>query len=192
MPADSVDGFPARPGPRSIVAWIDGPVRSRAAELVTAAGGQLPDRVEVAFDLRGRMAGQARLLPDGTGLIRLNRQLFEFPEHEYAELRDTVLHEMAHLCVMCSAQRARPHGRRWRALAQALGAIPRATHALPLRGVRAGTEYGYDLGDRTVWLGSTRHARLQAGKAIYRIRTESGSRAIPRDAFTGQSRKKKD
>ena len=189
-PSEIAAGFPARPGPAPVGRWIADVVFPVLRDLIDDARGRPLRAVETAFDLRGRMAGQARLLPDATGLVRINRQLFDFPENRFYALRDTALHEMAHLCVMSCWPAAAAHGRRWRAVAERLGATPRATHELPLRRARAVLEYAYRVNDELVWLGATRHARLQAGRAVYRVRTAVGPRTIERLAFTGETRTK--
>lgn len=188
MKTELAAAFPEPPGPAAVADWLAGTVRERVNELIRGHGGRPLEVLDIAWDLRGRMAGQARLVRQRYGLVRLNRQLFEYPGQRFLELRDTGLHEVAHLCVFSCWPDARPHGRRWRAIALALGARPRATHALPLSRARAVAEYAYRIGDSVVWLGAVRHRRLQAGTARYRWRAADGALVLEPGAFTGEVR----
>tara|TARA_R100000687_G_scaffold6776_1_gene6159 strand:- start:307 stop:903 length:597 start_codon:yes stop_codon:yes gene_type:complete len=75
------------------------------------------------FDLKSaRMAGRA--LPR-QNLIELNKVIFR-NNPQWSFVYDTVAHEMAHI-VASRCFRSRAHDARWKAVAEALGATPRAS-----------------------------------------------------------------
>jgi SprT protein len=80
---------------------------------------------EVAFDLKGRVAGQAW----GDKKIRLNIELL----HKYYDemLHQTLPHEIAHCVVSRKWPRARPHGWQWGQVMLAFGLPALRTHAMP-------------------------------------------------------------
>ena len=182
--------FPLPPGPGPVTAWVAGAVLGRANELIESRNGHPLVSIELAWSQRGRTAGSARLLSGHRGLVRLNRQLFDYPDHDYLELRDTVLHEVAHLAVMATFPRAQPHGREWKWFARTLGAAPRATHRLPLLPARQVPEYGYAVADDLVWIGPVRHRRIQSGRHRYRIRRADGDHPLEARQYTGRYRRK--
>jgi SprT protein len=80
---------------------------------------------EVAFDLKGRVAGQAW----GDKKIRLNIELLH--KHYDEMLRQTLPHEIAHCVVDRRWPRASAHGWQWRQVMLAFGLEPKRTHAMP-------------------------------------------------------------
>jgi predicted SprT family Zn-dependent metalloprotease len=62
--------------------------------------------------------------------ITLSRVLTEL--NDEAQVRDTVLHELAHALAFERYGRVRSHGPEWKAIAQSLGASPRACSATGL------------------------------------------------------------
>ena len=122
----------------------------------------------VRFDLRGRAAGMYRVRR-GERLIRYNPYIFA--KYFAENLAETVPHEVAHYVtdVLHGAVRVRPHGPEWRAIAQALGATPRATGRYDLSGipVRRYAVYDYRCACRMHQIGVRRHRRVQDGTALY-------------------------
>lgn len=78
---------------------------------------------QLLFSLKsGRMAGRA--LPQ-QNRIELNKVIFR-NNPQWSFVYDTVAHEMAHI-VASRCFRSRAHDARWKAVAEALGATPRAS-----------------------------------------------------------------
>lgn len=121
----------------------DHPARLRAlartAELLTAGSTliQRPvPRPRIAFDLRGRSAGQFRVDSRGHAGIRYNPALLA--RHEADFLAQTVPHEVAHyLAFLRFGRRIRPHGPEWQQLMRDLGADPRRCHEFDVSGLTA-------------------------------------------------------
>ena len=138
------------------------------------------------WSLRGRTAGQVRFSP-GKARIRLNRKLLDFPENGFHELYDTLAHELAHVVASVISPKSKPHGPIWQEIAVFFGAIPKASHQLPLLAVRRSREYRYRMtGCREIWLGPLRHKRLQSGRSQYIDR--SSGLVIQAHAFCGEWR----
>ncbi len=107
----------------------------------------------VAFNLRGRSAGQFRAKQLGsTGLfgkairvkeIRLNAALLAQYGEEF--IRDTVGHEVAHFIVFeLYAKRVRPHGKEWQAvMTEVLQQAPTVTHQYQTEPARKLMRYRY-------------------------------------------------
>jgi len=163
------------------------------SELVPLAGQVLqsyPRRkmpeMSLDWSLRGRTAGQVRFSP-GKAQIRLNLKLLDFPANGFHELYDTLAHELAHVVASVISPRSKPHGPVWQEIAVFFGAVPKASHQLPLAAVRRSREYRYQIGDdNEIWLGQLRHRRLQSGRSQY-IDRLSGH-LIHAQAFCGQWR----
>lgn len=127
----------------------------------------------VRFDLRGRAAGQWRVLR-GEEALRFNAHLFAM---DWArQFPDTVAHEVAHSIVYrrfgLGRDRRRPHGPEWREVMQWLGFEPRVTHDSDLRGVpvRRTRRYAYRCSCQVYALGARRHRSAQSGERIYYCR----------------------
>lgn len=166
-------------------------VQSLSAQAESELGLSLP-RIGVRTDLRGLAAGRCRIRRGGRGIrveVRFNVRTLEDAWLLEDAWRETAPHEVAHAAIAVWAwlkgRRVQPHGREWRTLCLALGGSARTTHALPLQRARRRREFEYlmDDGER-VWLGPTRHKRLQSGRASYRFR----GRPVRSSAHTGRSR----
>lgn len=124
--------------------------------------------VPVRFDLRGRAAGMYRV-QRGARQIRYNPHIFA--KYFTDSLAETVPHEVAHYVtdVLHGLRNVRPHGPEWRAVAQALGATPRATGHYDLSGIplRRQTVFDYRCACARHRLGARRHGRVQRGEAGY-------------------------
>ncbi len=107
------------------------PMLEEARALLRGVGAHaLAERVRLEWN--ARMRSTAGLAFPGRSLVRLNPRLREFGE---AEVRRTLLHELAHLLAHERAGRRRiaPHGAEWRRACADLG-LPdeKRTHDLPL------------------------------------------------------------
>ena len=107
------------------------PLLGEARALLRSVGvPALAERVRIEWN--ARMRSTAGLAFPGRALVRLNPRLREFGE---AEVRRTLLHELAHLLAHERAGRRRiaPHGAEWRRACVDLG-LPdeKRTHDLPL------------------------------------------------------------
>lgn len=140
---------------------------ARAGTIFQRAFPQIP----VRFDLRGRAAGMYRV-QRGVRLIRYNPHIFA----KYFDdgLAQTVPHEVAHYVtdLLYGLRRVRPHGPEWRAIAQALGASPRATSTYDLTGipVRRQSTYAYRCACMQHRLSAQRHNRVRRGQGQYLCR----------------------
>jgi len=140
--------------------WIE-----RAREIVGASARLLPVPA-VAFDLRGRAAGQAVFARRSRDCrIRINAALLD--SHPQQMLADTVPHEVAHVVIYrLYGRRVRPHGKEWQALMRAFGVDPAPCHALPAEPVRQLKRFCYECAcDEPAWLTSIRHKRALQGTA---------------------------
>lgn len=143
---------------RDTAYWIE-----RAREITGASARRLPVPA-VAFDLRGRAAGQAIFARRSRDCrVRINDALLQ--SHPQEMLAETVPHEVAHVVIYrLYGRRAKPHGKEWKALMRALGVEPVACHALPTEPVRQLKRYRYACAcDEPAWLTSIRHRRAQQG-----------------------------
>ena len=121
-----------------LVAAPHGPLHAEALALISESrtllravgAAALAERVRVEWN--ARMRTTAGLAFPGRSLVRLNPKLREFGD---AEIRRTLLHELAHLLAHERAGRRRiaPHGAEWRRACADLG-LPdeKRTHDLPL------------------------------------------------------------
>ncbi|MDA3920828.1 MAG: SprT-like domain-containing protein [Salinisphaera sp.] len=135
----------------------------RARQVTGSSAGQLPVP-EVAFDLRGRAAGQAIFARRSRETrIRINATLLA--SHPREMLDDTVPHEVAHVVVFrLYGRKAKPHGAEWKAVMRAFGVDPAPCHTLPAEPARQLKRFAYQCGcDEPVWLTSIRHRRARQG-----------------------------
>lgn len=153
-------------------------VRARVDELLFQARSfhprlrRRPVTPEVAFDLRGRAAGQASWRQGKPPLLRFNLAIAR--HYTDAFITDTVAHEVAHLVTRECHPGARPHGREWRAVMRQFGIIsPQRCHAYEVGtdAVHRQRRWLYECGCRIHQLSTTRHRRTQAGQMVYRCRT---------------------
>ena len=140
------------------VYWIE-----RAREITGASARRLPVPA-VAFDLRGRAAGQAIFARRSRDCrIRINAALLA--SHPQEMIAETVPHEVAHVVIYrLYGRRARPHGKEWKALMRAFGVDPAPCHTLPAEPVRQLKRFRYACGcEEPAFLTSIRHKRAQKG-----------------------------
>lgn len=152
--------------------------RSQARDLTArlldraAADHRIPlPEVVVRFDLRGTLAGQARMLGPRRFLIRYNPELLA--RHNQGFLERTVPHEVAHVITYCRfGGKVRPHGAEWRELMGFFGASPERCHDFDTSGLSRRTlqRFRYHCACSEHELTSIRHRRYQAG-TTYRCRT---------------------
>lgn len=127
--------------------------------------------ISVRFDLTGRTAGMYRV-QRGSRSIRYNPYIFA--KYYTDGINQTVPHEVAHYIIdmLHGLRRVRPHGPEWRAVAQALGASPRATCNYDLSGIpqRRQQLFAYQCGCAQHQLGIRRHNRVHSGERVYLCR----------------------
>jgi SprT protein len=125
---------------------------------------------QVRFDLRGKAAGQARMLDGRNCEIRYNRALLaRYPEDFLAR---TVPHEAAHVVVFrLYGRRVKPHGPEWKGVMSLFGAEPTRCHSYDVGGLqgRRLARYRYRCACRSHELTSIRHNRIRGGQ-IYLCR----------------------
>ncbi len=137
----------------------------RATEHFQQAFAPLP----VAFDLRGRSAGQFQV--QGNRLrrhyrIRYNPWVFAVDLTHH--LNDTVPHEVAHYITYLRHPQAPPHGREWKALMRLFGATPRARSSYSLDGIALRQQrrhpYQCECQAYSHSISTTIHNRIQRGQ----------------------------
>jgi SprT protein len=131
--------------------------------------------VDVHYDLRGKAAGQVVWRHGAAPLIRYNLDIAERQQESF--IRETVPHEVAHVVVRLLHPYARPHGREWQAVMQHLGVTnPQRCHRFEVaaQAGRSQRRWGYRCACKTHQLSTTRHKRMQAGKASYLCRCCGG------------------
>lgn len=140
-------------------------VRERVAELIARwearnPGERLPS-VDVRFDLRGRVAGQAgRRLSQY--YMRFNRDMMLNESWDHM-LNDTVPHELAH--IICFANGTdRAHGPAWRATCVALGGSGDRCHSEQVTYAKGNTYIYTTTTGHTIALSEIRHRKVQSGK----------------------------
>lgn len=130
-----------------------------------------PLEPELRFDLRGTTAGQARWSDGLRPMLRFNLALAKTGASRFIE--QTVAHEVAHLVTAACFGRTRPHGPEWRAIMAFFG-LPNASrcHNYPVHHatVRKQRRWPYACGCQTHRLSTTRHRRIENGKATYHCR----------------------
>jgi SprT protein len=140
----------------------------QARPMLVQAGAKRP-LPALRFDLRGQAAGQACWGRDGRPELRFNLNIARSDPAAFVE--ETVTHEVAHLVTFACFGRTPPHGREWRAVMRFLGIDqPQRCHdyAVDEAQVRRQRRWRYRCHCRSHELSTTRHNRLQAGRARYR------------------------
>lgn len=120
---------------------------------------------DIRFDLRGKAAGQVRILSGHICLVRYNAELLV--RHTTTFLAQTVPHETAHVVVFhLHGPHPRPHGHEWRAVMRLFGAKPERCHGFDVGDLqtRRLRHYHYRCRCRAHSLSSIRHNRAQAGQ----------------------------
>jgi SprT protein len=128
--------------------------------------GQAFPMPDVAFDLRGRTAGQAFL---GKNLIRLNAVLLMENEKEFHE--GTIPHEVAHhVADIVYGRNISAHGPEWRSVMVKFGIAPRRCHSYDVSNSVVGGTHRYVCGCKKVHnLGARKHKQAAAGRLICKI-----------------------
>jgi SprT protein len=130
-----------------------------------------PPEPLIRFDLRGATAGQAQWRPGSRPVLRFNLAFAR--AHPVDFLVQTVPHEVAHLVTAACHGRTRPHGGEWRAVMAFFG-IPNASrcHSYPVVGqpVRRQRRWTYSCRCGSHELSTTRHRRIESGRARYECR----------------------
>lgn len=130
-----------------------------------------PPEPVIRCDLRGTTAGQAQWRPGSRPVLRFNLAIAR--THPTDFLAQTVPHEVAHLVTSACHGRTRPHGSEWRAVMAFFG-IPDASrcHNYPVAEqlVRRQRRWAYRCQCRTHALSTTRHRRIESGRARYECR----------------------
>lgn len=124
------------------------------------------------FDLHGQAAGQAIWQRGRQPQLRFNLDIGR--RHADDFVHQTVAHEVAHIVTYQCFGRTRPHGPEWRAVMQHFGIDrPRRCHDYTVEGSqgRRQRRWRYECSCRTHRLSSTRHHRVQRGKARYHCRS---------------------
>ncbi len=125
---------------------------------------------DIAFTLRGRCAGQARLHPNDRMELRFNLALLAENSDDF--LSRTIPHEVAHLVVFWRARgqnrRPRPHGPEWQqVMCDCFRQDPLRTHAYrttPARIVRRSFRYACNC--REHFLTAIRHNRMSRHRQL--------------------------
>ena len=131
---------------------------------------KFPPAWKIEFYGNSQVAGKAQ----GTCVIKINTDLAEkYPE----QLRDTVLHEMAHcLTTLKYQRRVKPHGPEWQDMACLIGANPTACHDMeqPDLVVQRHSTHLYRCGCRDHHLKAGRHNKHICYGVIYTCRSCRG------------------
>jgi SprT protein len=91
---------------------------------------KIPSNVEIVLEDLGTNSGIAY----GHKKIAFNVTLMSENLDEF--LRQTVPHEVAHLCVKLNYEDARPHGKEWRDVMRSFGVEPKRLHTYDVSNVR--------------------------------------------------------
>lgn len=168
MNASSQTGDLQQQAYAALQTWV-----ARANALFADDYGARFDCPQLAFDLRGRVAGLAvyasRKRSAEQDLIRLNPVLLE--RHPTEMIEDTIPHELAHLVAhRMFGPRIKPHGREWRAVMAAFGKAPEVAHRMQVEPSRQLRRFLYHCNCPSgVELTSIRHKRARRGTG-YRCR----------------------
>lgn len=132
---------------------------ARAEPLFRQAGRAAPT-VELAFDLRGRAAGQVVRRQGRPLRIRYNLAIAQGQPEAF--LAETVPHEVAHVVTAICHRRARPHGPEWRSVMRWFGIAQAARcHRFEVpAGGRRQRRWPYRCGCGEHQLSTTRHHRV--------------------------------
>jgi len=139
--------------------------------------------VDVEFDLSGRTAGMYKVVGRHR-CIRYNPWIFAKYFNE--NLTGTVPHEVAHFAIdqVYGLGKVKPHGVEWQALMAAFGADPGVTFDLDLSGIpqRRQHRHRYCCPCQVHEVSSTRHNRVQGGRAVYHCLNCRGRLVFTRDS----------
>lgn len=124
------------------------------------------DPVTIKFDLTGRSAGMY-VRKENQYMIRYNAYIFA--KYFEENLSTTVPHEVAHYITDMMFKSVYPHGKEWRQIMYSFNTDPKRTCDYDLEGIQIKTQkrHGYHCKCMTHQLSSTRHNKIQRGKACY-------------------------
>lgn len=148
-------------------------VEKQCEMIIAEALGNLPDGIKVNPTLKvitfrnSPVAGKAQ----GTNRIYINTDLAEmYPD----QLRDTVLHELAHCLVHGNyPSKRKPHGQEWQDMMAILGAPPETCHRMEQPDLvrKRHSRHHYRCGCRDHYLKAGRHNKHICYGVIYKCRS---------------------
>lgn len=177
MPTPSLERPTSRAKAQAVPAELRQQVLARVAtmvELGNTAWAQLGKppmpRPTVAFDLRGRAAGEASMKQTASGLVlrhlRINADLLQKNTAEVVE--QTVPHEVAHLLTWHYFGKVDPHGDEWARVMRSLGREPNRLHSMEVEPARVEKrEFIYRCACKQHELTLRRHKKVLLGKNSY-------------------------
>ncbi len=128
----------------------------------------------LTVELSGRLAttagnAQANRLTTRRPIVKINYRLFKLND---ADMKDTYLHELAHIVANYAYQGSMGHNSRWKHAAQALGARPERCHKLDVTHLerKKGKRYAWVCGCQTFQLTRLKHMRGLASEVLGRPR----------------------
>ena len=135
-------------------------------------GYDLPPTL-LEFNIKGRMAGQAKRTKDGLYVVRLNQYMLMNDSFDHI-LNETVPHEIAHIVCMHNPVYGRNHNKGWKEVAKSLGCSGKRCHnedvSFATRRKRSKFLYT-DSSGRNVIVGDVKHKRIQNKGVIYHTET---------------------
>jgi predicted SprT family Zn-dependent metalloprotease len=143
-------------------------VETRVRELIALANKKyniLLPKIEVRFDLQGRVAGWA--CGGSRFYLRINTDMMQNSSWDHI-YNDTVPHEVAHL-VCFHTNWDRGHGRYWRMVCKDLGGTGKRCHNESVTYAKGKTYHYTTSTGVVVSLSETRHKRVQQGN-LYRYK----------------------
>ena len=150
-------------------------VRAKVAELITKyeAGhpGQKVPQIDIRFDLRGRVAGQAGRR-GWNYFMRFNTDMMQNEGWDHL-INDTVPHELAHIICFANGSDYK-HGWAWRRTCQWLGGSGERCHKETVTYAKGNTYVYTTSTGHTVHLSAVRHRKVQGG-TVYRFRDGKGT-----------------
>ena len=121
--------------------------------------------IDIAYDLRGKSAGQVRFNPEKKPVVRYNLSIALLQPQAF--LSQTVPHEVAHVVTwVLHGHKVRPHGREWQSVMAYFGLAGQRCHSfeIPLSQTRRQRRWQYACDCREHQLSTTRHRRVEQGQ----------------------------
>lgn len=143
----------------------------------------------ITFRVSGRMTAAAGMVKISTSVISLSRPYFEDPTNFQDSLKNTILHEIAHVLApptrAYGSRKRDVHGNAWKAAHIALGGTGETYHTMELavghtrrvRKARTSVTCGCGCGS-SMSLGPTQLKKHQSGRANYMLKGHTRSRYI--------------
>jgi SprT protein len=159
---------PRAPKPEARDPALERRAAERTRRLIAAAASHFHIEIaapDIRFDLRGRAAGQVRIVDGRHCVVRYNPVLLVRHSEEF--LAQTVPHETAHLIVFrLYGTHRRPHGAEWQRIMRLFGARPERCHSFEVGDLqtRSLQQFAYRCGCREHRLSSIRHRRALRGQ----------------------------